>query len=237
MSKLELLRKVPAFARLTDDQLALLAAHIGSQSFAHGETIFHQGSIGSALYIVVSGQVNISVVSESGQELTLAIFRTGDFFGELALLDGQPRSASARAMRATTTLTLQRTTFLHTIHICPPIAAAVLEAMALRLRQTNVYAEQLANLSAPQRVVCQLIDLALQHGVADDGATRIDLRLTQDDLASRSGTTRETVNRVLANLRDRGLIRVGRAEISVMSLPLLKQTLGLGEGLLSGGVR
>ena len=68
-------------------------------------------------------------------------------------------------------------------------------------------------------------------------ATRIDLRLTQDDLASRSGTTRETVNRVLANLRDRGLIRVGRAEISVLSLPLLRQALGLGEGLLSGGAR
>jgi CRP/FNR family cyclic AMP-dependent transcriptional regulator len=224
MNKLELLKRVTAFSRLTDDQLALLARSIGSQTFQRDETIFHQGSIGSTLYIIVSGQVRIYTTSEDGQELTVAIFRDGDFFGEMALLDGQPRAASAEAMCRTTTLTLHRAAFLHTINACPPIAASVLEVMVARLRQSNIVAEQLANLSASQRVVRQLLDLAARYGIADGGVIRIDLHLTQDDLASLSGTTRETVNRVLANLRDQGLIRVERARVSVLDLNQLEHS-------------
>jgi CRP-like cAMP-binding protein len=161
--------------------------------------------------------VRIYTISESGQELTLKIYKEGEFLGELALLDGLPRSASAQAMRPTTTLTLHRSAFLHTIAACPPIAAAMLEAVAARLRQTNAQAEQLSSLSAPRRVVRQLLGLAEQHGVAEGQATRIDLRLTQDDLASLSGTTRETVNRVLGLLRDQRIIRVERAQISILN--------------------
>jgi len=225
MNKLELLHNVPAFSRLDADQLGLLAASVGSQSFERGEMIFHQGSFGSVLYIIVSGQVRIYTISEAGQELALTIFRDGDFLGELALLDGLPRSANAQAMRATTTLTLHRSAFLHTIEACPPIAAAVIEAMAARLRQTNVYAEQLSSLSAPRRVVRQLLGLAAQYGIAEGSETRIDLRLTQDDLASLSGTTRETVNRVLGLLRDQRLVRVERAQVSILNVAQLERAI------------
>jgi CRP/FNR family transcriptional regulator len=224
MDKLELLKRVTAFGRLTSDQLGLLARSVGSQTFERGETIFHQGSIGSTLYIILSGQVRIYTTSEAGQELTVTIFRDGDFFGEMALLDGHPRAASAVAMCGTNTLTLHRGAFLHTINACPPIAASVLEVMAARIRQSNAVAEQLANLSASRRVVRQLLDLAARYGIADGGVIRIDLHLTQDDLASLSGTTRETVNRVLAHLRDQGLIRVERARVSVLNLPELEQS-------------
>lgn len=224
MNKLELLKRVPTFARLSGDQLALLARSLGVQTFQRAEPIFHQGSIGSTLYIITSGQVRIYTTSEAGQELTVTIFRDGDFFGEMALLDGQPRAASAEAMCKTTALTLQRAAFLHTINACPPIAASVLEVMAARIRQTNAAAEQLAQMSASQRVVRQLLGLAARYGIADGGAIRIDLHLTQDDLASLSGTTRETVNRVLANLRDQGLIRVERARVSVIDLDQLEHS-------------
>ena len=160
MNKLELLQKVPTFARLTNDQLALLARSVGTQIFERDEVIFHQGSIGSTLYIIVLGQVRIFTISEAGQELTVTLFRDGDFFGEMALLDGQPRAASAKAMCRTTTLTLHRAAFLHTIDACPPIAASVLEVLTARLRHSNSIAAQLANLSASQRVVRQLCDLA-----------------------------------------------------------------------------
>jgi CRP-like cAMP-binding protein len=224
MNKLELLHNVPAFSRLDADQLALLAGSLGSQSFDRGEIIFSQGSIGRVLYIIVSGQVRIYTISEAGQELTLAIFKGSDFLGELALLDNLPRSASAQAMRPTTVLALHRDAFLHTIEACPPIAAAVLEAMAARLRQTNVYAEQMTSLSAPRRVVRQLLSLASQHGIPEGTATRIDLRLTQDDLASLSGTTRETVNRVLGLLRDRRLIQLERAQVSILNVVQLERS-------------
>jgi CRP/FNR family cyclic AMP-dependent transcriptional regulator len=224
MNKLELLQRVTAFTRLTNDQLALLARSVGAQTFERDEAIFYQGSIGSTLYIIVNGQVRVYTSSEAGQEHTVAIFRDNDFFGDMALLDGLPRAATAEAICRTTTLTLHRAAFLHTISASPPIAAAVLEVMAARLRQSNTVAEQLANLSASQRVVRQLLDLATRYGVTDSGITQIDLHLTQDDLASLSGTTRETVNRVLATLRDQGLIHVERARVSVLKMRLLEET-------------
>ena len=225
MDKLEILRNVPAFAGLDRNQLTLLATNVGSQSFQRGEMLFHQGNIGSVLYIVVSGQVRIYTNSESGQELTLTICKAGEFVGELALLDGLPRSASGQAMRPTATLTLHRSAFRHTIAACPPIAEALLGAMAARLRQTTVYAERLNSLSAPRRVVRQLLGLAIQHGVAEGHVTRIDLRLTQDDLASLSGTTRETVNRVLGLLRDQRIIRVERAQVYILDRAQLERSL------------
>ncbi|MFN8567655.1 MAG: Crp/Fnr family transcriptional regulator [Kouleothrix sp.] len=224
MDKRKLLKQVTAFGLLSDDQLGLLARSVGVQAFQRAEPIFHQGSIGSTLFIIVAGQVRIYTTSEAGQELTITLLREGDFFGEMALLDGQPRAASAEAMCKTLTLTLHRSAFLHTISACPPIAASVLEVMALRLRQSNTVAEQLANLSAAQRVVLQLRGLVARYGIADGSALRIDLHLTQDDLASLSGTTRETVNRVLAHLREQGVIRVERARISILDLAQLEQS-------------
>ena len=224
MNKSKFIRDIPAFVELTDEQSNLLAARLGVQTFDRSDLIFDQGSMGSTLYIIVDGQVRIFTVNETGQELSVTIFRKGDFFGELALLDGQPRSASAEAMQGTTTLTLHRSGFLDLIGTCPPVAVAVLEALASRLRHTNNYVENLTSQPAPQRVVQQLVTLAT-NAHNHHQTSSIDLRITQDDLASLSGTTRETVNRVLSTLRDQGLIRIARARISVLSLEQLRQTL------------
>lgn len=226
VDNLELLRSVPIFSRLADEHLRLLGASLGARSFERGDTIFHQGSVGDVLHLIVRGQVRIYTISQLGQELSVKIFRAGDFFGELALLDGQPRSASAEAMRPTRTLTLHRDAFRRAVHTVPDIAVMVLEELSARLRHTNIYIEHLASASAPQRVVRTLLDLADQHGViSEQGTTRIDLHLTQDDLASLAGTTRETVNRVLSSLRDQGLIQVERARVSVLNLPMLERSL------------
>ena len=225
MDRLELLRSVPIFAQLKNEHLSLLAEGMGTQVFERGTTIFHQGSVGDVFYIIVTGQVRIYTISEIGQELSVMICRDGDFFGEFALFDGQPRSASAVTMWRTEVRTLTRTTLRRAIRALPDIALVMLETMSGRIRQTNIYMEHLLSHSAPQRVVRRLLDLAEHYGVSDGEATRIDLRLTQDDLASLAGTTRETVNRVLASLRDQGLIRVERARVSVLNLSRLEQSL------------
>jgi CRP/FNR family cyclic AMP-dependent transcriptional regulator len=225
VDNLELLRQVPLFARLAPAELRVLDASLSSRSFARGAMIFHQGSEGDVLYMIVRGQVRIFTNSLLGQELSMKVFRSGEFFGELALLDGHPRSASAQAMVATETLTLHRDAFRRAISAAPEIAVSVLEELSARLRRTNIYVEHLTSQSAPQRVVRTLLDLADQHGVGEQGATRIDLHLTQDDLASLAGTTRETVNRVLSGLRDQGLIHVERARVSVLNLPQLERSL------------
>ncbi|WP_129633245.1 Crp/Fnr family transcriptional regulator [Candidatus Oscillochloris fontis] len=223
MNNLELLRGVPMFARLDEAHLRLLSASLGCQTFMRGATIFCQGSLGHTLYLIVAGQVRIYTNSQLGQEISVTIFRDGDFFGELSLLDGHERSASAVAMRTTTTLTLHRTAFLEAIRSDPDIAVSVLEELSARLRHSNTYIEHLASTSAPQRVVRTLLDLADQHGIVEQGTTRINLHLTQDDLASLAGTTRETVNRVLGGLREQGLIQIERARLSVLNLAQLEQ--------------
>lgn len=221
--RLTLLRATPLFADLDEDHLTLLSNHLGTRSFERGELIFTQGSLGTSLYLIVRGSVRIYTVSETGQEIAVSIFRAGDFFGELALLDGQPRSASAVAMEPTHTFTLHRAAFVYTLHTCPPIAIAVLEALAARLRRSTAQTEQLVSRPAAQRVVQQLLELAARHGSTP--GPQIDLHLTQDDLASLSGTTRETVNRVLASLRDQGVVQIERARIRVLDLSKLEQAL------------
>ena len=216
MHTIERLRTIPCFSTLEVAHLRVLATNLGTQTFERGETLFHQGSQGSVLYVILVGQVRIFTVSEAGHELSVTIFRTGDFLGELALLDGQPRSASAVAMCATTALLLHRAAFLAAVQAHPPIAIALLEAMAHRLRQSTSHADMLGTVPASQRVARQLLNLAACYGTCENGVTHIDLHLTQDDLASLAGTTRETVNRVLALLSGQGLIRVARAQISVL---------------------
>lgn len=223
MDRRQLLRSVPIFATLSDDHLHVLAANSGIRICERGATIFHQGSPGDMLYIVISGQVRLYTISQTGQELSVLICGPGNFFGELALLDGQMRSATATTMRRSELLTLRRGDFRQAIRSFPEISLTVLETLSNRLRTTNGYMEYLVSHSAPQRVVRRLLDLADQHGIDEGNLTRINLRLTQDDLASLSGTTRETVNRVLSSLRDQGLIRVERAQVSVLNLALLEQ--------------
>lgn len=225
MQAIQRLRSVPIFQRLSDTHLSHLGARLGERSYPRSAAIFHQGSEGDELHLIVSGQVRIYTNSESGQELSVRIFADGDFFGELALLDGRPRSATAETMRPTRTLTLHRTAFLQAIKADPGIAILVLEELSHRLRATNTYIEHLAGASAAQRIVRTLIDLADQHGIVESDATRINLHLTQDDLASLVGTTRETVNRVLSGLREQGLVRIERAQLSVINLPALERTM------------
>lgn len=223
MQPMQRLRSVPIFQRLHDEHLRFLGAKLGQHHYARSATIFHQGDVGDELHLIVAGQVRIYTISELGQELSVRIFAEGAFFGELALLDGRPRSATAEAMRPTTTLTLHRSAFLQAIEAFPGIAISVLEELSGRLRATNTYVEHLATHSAAQRVVRTLIELADQHGIVERDATRINLHLTQNDLASLVGTTRETVNRVLSGLREQGLVRIERAQLSVINLPALEQ--------------
>jgi CRP/FNR family transcriptional regulator, cyclic AMP receptor protein len=224
MQPIQRLRTVPIFQRLSDEHLNHLGAKLGERNYVRSAPIFHQGSEGDELHLIVSGQVRIYTHSESGQELSVRIFADGDFFGELALLDGRPRSATAEAMRPTKTLTLHRAAFLQAIATYPGIAITVLEELSQRLRATNSSIEHLAGHSAAQRIVRTLIDLADQHGVVESDATRINLHLTQNDLASLVGATRETVNRVLSGLREQGLVRIERAQLSVINRPALERT-------------
>lgn len=222
MSRLDLLRHTALFSGLTDDELGLLALQLVRHTFGAGVVIFHRGTPGSALYLVESGRVRVFLLSEEGHEITLNFHGPGECFGELALLDGLPRSAGAITMEPTVVHALQREDFLRQIHAHPHIADSILAMLSRRLRQLTDYTESLAFLDVTDRVVAKLLEMAERYGVEGDGI-QIDLALTQGELATWIVASRERVNKVLGILRDRGLIRVDGKQITILDREALRQ--------------
>ncbi len=207
----DLLRRVPFLAVLTVTDRRALAAAANRRRFGRGEAIFHKDERGESLYIIEEGSVRIYLPSPQGADLTLAVLGAGDFFGEMALLDGGPRSASATALRETATLVLGRADFTAVLQSRPQSAMAVLAAVAQRLREADEMAGDLAFLDVGGRVAKKLLELAAAHGVQRPEGTLLELPLTQEGLANMVGVTRESVNRHLSTLRRQGVIaREGR---------------------------
>lgn len=222
MSKVTALRNVPFFAGLSGQELEALADSLEKRTFGKGMIIFHKGSPGQTLYIIESGKVRIFIISESGQEISVNIYGPGDAFGELALLDGLPRSAGAVAMEQTVTFTLHRDDFLRHLEAHPRMARSIIEVLSTRLRYTTTYAESLAFLDVYGRVAAKLLELAERYGVQKEGI-EIELRLTQAELASWVGTTRESVNKVLGTFREQGLIELEGRKITILDRERLRK--------------
>ncbi len=203
----ELLRKVPLLAGLTDADREALAAAVSRRRYRKGDIVCQKEEPGHALFIVERGSVRIYLPSAQGNDLILAVLGTGDFFGDISLLDGQPRSASASAVGEATILTLERADFIALITRRPAAAMAVLEAVARRLRETDEMASDLAFLDVAGRLAKKLVELASSHGVERADGILIDLPVTQEELANMIGVTRESVNRNLSDFRRRGLIK------------------------------
>ena len=207
----EFLRRVPFLAALAASDRQALAAAAKRRRFGRGEEIFHKDEPGESLFIIWEGSVRIYLPSPQGADLTLAVLGAGDFFGDLALLDGGPRSASATALQETETLVLGRASFSAVLRSRPQSAMAVLAAVAQRLREADEMAGDLAFLDVGGRVAKKLLELAAAHGVQRPEGTLLDLPLTQEELANMVGVTRESVNRQLSTLRRLGVIaREGR---------------------------
>jgi len=205
VNKAELLRSIPLFTSLPDHELEALGRSLGKRTFGKGMIIFHRDSPGQTLYIIESGLVRIFSLSESGQEITVNLYGPGELFGEMAVLDGLPRSAGALCMERTVTYTLHRDLFLDCLARNPAQAQGVIELLSQRLRYTTYYLENLAFLDVYGRVATKLLEL--DERFKGKGRDRgFDLRLTQGELATWVAASRESVNKVLSQFRDQGLI-------------------------------
>jgi CRP-like cAMP-binding protein len=222
MSKVELLKNVSLFAGLSERELNSLAQCLARRTFGRGAIIFHKDSPGRTLYVIETGKVRIFVLSESGREISVNVYGPGDVFGELALLNGLPRSAGAMVVEKATVLTLHRDDFLWHLREYPEMARSIIEVLSARLRYTTVHAESLAFLDVYGRVASKLLELAERFGVERGEAIEIDLQLTQTELASWVAATREHVNKVLGAFRDQGLIRIEGQRIRVLDRPRLQ---------------
>ncbi len=218
------LSRFPIFAALGATEQITLASKAYRKSFRQGDIIFSKGDPGLTLYIIVSGMVKISLPSEDGGEALLAILVPGEFFGELSLFDGQPRSASAVAMAPTETVVLHREEFLSFIKEHPSVVLPILSVLSTRLRGADDVISDCVFLDIPARVAKKLVELSETFGHDVEDGVEIDLRLRQQELASMVGTTRESVNRALSLLESSGAIRLDRQKITVLKLKLLRET-------------
>jgi CRP/FNR family transcriptional regulator, cyclic AMP receptor protein len=212
------LARIPFFAGLDAAALERVATGVRTRRFRRGEVIFHAGDPGDALFIIVSGEVKISLPAETGDEAILATLRAGDVFGELALLDGAPRSATATALIATESVILPRDRFRELIATEPPVRDALLASLATELRRLTTHVEELHFLDMTGRLAARLVRLAAEADAATDGSIRLPPTLTQTDLASMVGCTRQSINKVLGQFADGGLVRLDRDGIVVTDL-------------------
>lgn len=223
MSAYDLLRQATLFAGLDHEELEFLSRCLGRRTFAKGMILFHKGSPGQALYLIETGKVRIFVLSESGQDMTLNLLGPGETFGELALLDGAPRSAGAIAIERTVTFTLSRDEFLRQLDASPRMARNVLAMVASRLRRITVHVESLAFLDVPGRVATVLLELAERYGLQRPDGIQIELRLTQSELATWVAASREMVNKVMGTYRDQGLVAFDGQVIIILDPHGLRQ--------------
>lgn len=181
-----------------------------------GEAIFQRGDPGTSVMAVIEGQVRISVSSESGKEITLAIVAPGALFGEIALIDGMGRTADATAMTATRLVVLDQRDFLPFLERHPQVAIRLLRVMCGRVRQANQIAEGLVFLDLPGRLARLLLQLADQHGEPGPKGRRIGLKLSQSELANLVASSRESVNKQLRAWVETGDIEVDRGMIRLV---------------------
>ncbi len=214
------LAAVPLFAGLDADGLEGLAKGMRVRRFRRGETVFHLGDPGDALFIVMAGSIKITLPADTGDEAILATLRPGDFFGELALLDGAPRSATAVAIEPTETYILARERFRELIATEPIMREALLGTLAAEVRRLTHHVEELHFLDTTGRLASRLARLAAEPGASrlPDGSIRLAGPLTQGDLAAMIGCTRQSVNKLLGMFTDDGLIRLEKDRIVVIDL-------------------
>ena len=206
------LRRVPLFEGLGDEDLEAIAKVTISRTYDRDQIIILAEEEGDALFIIDSGQVKVSIVSEDGREVILSLLGDGAVFGELSLLDGKPRSANVVATENTALYVVRRADFLQLIYKVPKISIALLAELAARLRRTDRKIEGLALLDVTSRISETLLQLATDQGEQREEGIHVASRPTHQQLANMSGTTRETVSRVLKRLESQGyIVTKGRA--------------------------
>ena len=214
--EISLLRQVPLFEGLDDEQLDAIALVTITRRFDKDQVIILAEEEGDALFIISSGQVKVSIVSEDGREVILSLLGTGSVFGELSLLDGKPRSANVVATENTDLYMLRRSDFLQLVYKVPQIAVGLLAELAARLRKTDRKIEGLALLDVTSRISETLLQLADEHGTETDDGVLLKSRPTHQQIANMSGTTRETVSRVLKRLEKQGYISTEGRTITIV---------------------
>jgi CRP/FNR family cyclic AMP-dependent transcriptional regulator len=224
---LRLLSSSELFSSLPEEALRSVAAEAHPRRFKKGSRLFHEGDPGDEFFVIAEGTVKVVVSSPDGAGMILATLRPPDALGEVSLLDGGPRSASAEALDDVLVLAIARSTLLELIQRERSVADAMLHASGRLLRRLTGQAADLVFLDLEGRIAKLLIGMAEQRGVSGERGLALDLGVTQADLASMVGGSRQSVNQILRGLAGRGLVDLGKREITIVDEDALRRRAGL----------
>lgn len=218
-----LLQHVPLFQELSEEERQGLAPLFTEKKIRKGSVLFLEGDVGEELFIIKSGVVKIYRLDET-KEIILALFREGDFFGEMSLISaGLTRSATAETLEACTLYTLKRSAFVPYMEKSPKLCLKLLETTMERLRRANEQIYDLTFLGVRSRVMKTIIRLSEQHGVSGEGGLLIDIKLTHQQLANMVGTVRESVTKVLQEMQEEGSLSIDKKMITIRDLDAIKR--------------
>jgi CRP-like cAMP-binding protein len=215
MEDLELLRAVPIFSELSEQDIVSLARLTIRRRYPKDAVIFFENEEGDFFFIIVEGRIKVTILGDDGREVILSMLGLGDFFGEMALLDNEPRSATAIAVEESELLSLHRTDFQSVLTDNRSIMGALMKILTGRLRRANHQISTLALLDVYGRVARVIVDMAREEGRRLKDGKIAFRRATHQEIANRIGTTRETVTRMLKDLERQGLIQVHGKEMVV----------------------
>ena len=222
MSVATTLQAIPLFAHLTDEELARMGELTRQRTHPKGSIILFEDDPGDALYVVIKGQVKVVLIGEDGREVILATLADGDFFGEMSLIDDEPRSAHVIAMEDSNLLVLRRHDFQRCLEDNPRIALGLLRALTKRLRLADSKIGGLVLLDVTGRVARLLLEMADEN----DGVV-ISRKVTHHQIAQMIGSSRETVSRTMRTLAEENLIEMAGKTITVRDREALESTAGL----------
>lgn len=219
MSKtVEFLETVPLFKGLDAPEMEKFAELLREKSYPKGSVILFEDDPGDALFVVRDGRVKVVLVAEDGREVILGLLGVGEHFGELSLIDDQPRSAHVIAMEESTLLVLRRDDFRRRVEQSPSVAWSLLTELSRRLRRADGKIGSLVLLDVPGRIARMLLDTA-----DEAGTEHIEKPLTHQTIAHLIGASRETVSRAMREFQDSGWIATDRRRIQLTNRAALQQ--------------
>jgi CRP/FNR family cyclic AMP-dependent transcriptional regulator len=221
-----LLQHTALFGAMAPDALERLAKRAVRRPYARGEVIFHEDDRGDSLCVVVSGLVKVYRTSPDGDEMLLVTLGPAAVFGELPMVDGGPRSASAAAVEPTTVLSVSRGALLEAVRDSPELVDGLLRSMGSMVRRLTDQAADLVFLDLHARVAKLLLALADERGSSDGDGRALELGMTQTDLANMVGGSRQSVNQVLRSFERLGYLKLDGRRIVIHERELLQRRAG-----------
>ncbi len=215
--KTDLIRRVPLFATLSDAEFSALEGVFIIRCYRRNQVIFLEEETGKYMYIVLAGKVKVTKTTPDGKETVLTIQQPGDFFGEMALLDGKTTPATVSAMEDCRIAMLSGEDFHRHLMRNEKVVQQIIQVLCARLRQVWGRIQSLSYSTADARIRGTLLQLSRRHGVPDTRGIIIDLKITHQELAGMVGTSRETVSRALSQLQRDGILQIDGRRIIILN--------------------